>query len=112
MARALLFPHALPYGSSRMRFPTAATQGNSLGGRIRPSAFSQSEQPQRHAASVTRYDRITFFCFDGGLFFGMLPSEHSAGPLVAAGFDAGVRYEERLEQDKIAVPIGPRMQCF
>lgn len=32
--------------------------------------------------------------------------------IVAAGFDAGVRYEERLEQDMIAVPIGPRVQRF
>jgi DNA-binding transcriptional LysR family regulator len=30
----------------------------------------------------------------------------------AAGFDAGIRYDERLEQDMIAVPIGPRWQRF
>ncbi|TDR94731.1 LysR family transcriptional regulator [Enterovirga rhinocerotis] len=30
--------------------------------------------------------------------------------LVAAGFDAGIRYDERLERDMIAVPIGPRVQ--
>src|ERR1700753_2107756 len=30
----------------------------------------------------------------------------------AAGFDAGIRYDERLEQDMIAIPIGPRMQRF
>jgi DNA-binding transcriptional LysR family regulator len=30
----------------------------------------------------------------------------------AAGFDAGVRYDERLERDMIAVPIGPRRQRF
>jgi DNA-binding transcriptional LysR family regulator len=30
----------------------------------------------------------------------------------AAGCDAGIRYEERLEKDMIAVPIGPRDQCF
>lgn len=30
--------------------------------------------------------------------------------MLAAGCDAGVRYEERLEQDMIAVPIGPRRQ--
>ncbi len=28
------------------------------------------------------------------------------------GFDAGIRYGERLEMDMIAVPIGPRIQCF
>jgi DNA-binding transcriptional LysR family regulator len=32
--------------------------------------------------------------------------------VLAAGFDAGVRYGERLEQDMIAVPIGPRVQRF
>src|ERR1700755_3314919 len=32
--------------------------------------------------------------------------------VVAAGFDAGVRYDERLEQDMIAVPIGPRTQRY
>lgn len=32
--------------------------------------------------------------------------------VLAAGFDAGIRYEERLEQDMIAVPIGPRRQRF
>jgi len=32
--------------------------------------------------------------------------------VLAAGFDAGIRYEERLEKDMIAVPIGPRVQRF
>ena len=32
--------------------------------------------------------------------------------VLAAGFDAGIRYDERLEQDMIAVPIGPRVQRF
>jgi DNA-binding transcriptional LysR family regulator len=32
--------------------------------------------------------------------------------VVAAGFDAGIRYEERIERDMIAAPIGPRVQCF
>lgn len=32
--------------------------------------------------------------------------------VLAAGCDAGIRYEERLEQDMIAVPIGPREQRF
>ncbi|WP_198506867.1 LysR family transcriptional regulator [Dyella ginsengisoli] len=30
--------------------------------------------------------------------------------LVAAGCDAGVRYDERLEKDMVAIPIGPRTQ--
>lgn len=32
--------------------------------------------------------------------------------IVASGCDAGIRYDERLEQDMIAVPIGPRVQRF
>ena len=32
--------------------------------------------------------------------------------ILAAGCDAGIRYDERLEQDMIAVPIGPRRQRF
>jgi DNA-binding transcriptional LysR family regulator len=32
--------------------------------------------------------------------------------LVGSGCDAGIRYDERLEQDMIAVPIGPRVQRF
>ncbi|WP_238279836.1 LysR family transcriptional regulator, partial [Methylobacterium goesingense] len=32
--------------------------------------------------------------------------------VLAAGCDAGIRYDERLEQDMIAVPIGPRVQRY
>jgi DNA-binding transcriptional LysR family regulator len=32
--------------------------------------------------------------------------------VLAAGFDAGIRYDERLERDMIAIPIGPRTQRF
>lgn len=32
--------------------------------------------------------------------------------ILAAGCDAGIRYDERLERDMIAVPIGPRVQRF
>lgn len=38
--------------------------------------------------------------------------EDSFVDMLAAGCDAGIRYDERLEQDMIAVPIGPRTQCF
>ncbi|MBN9552067.1 MAG: LysR family transcriptional regulator [Alphaproteobacteria bacterium] len=39
-------------------------------------------------------------------------AEESFVDLLAAGCDAGIRYDERLEQDMIAVPIGPRAQRF
>jgi DNA-binding transcriptional LysR family regulator len=37
-------------------------------------------------------------------------TEESFVDVLAGGYDAGIRYEERLEQDMIAVPIGPRWQ--
>jgi DNA-binding transcriptional LysR family regulator len=37
-------------------------------------------------------------------------TEESFVDLPASGCDAGIRYEERLEQDMIAVPIGPHTQ--
>jgi DNA-binding transcriptional LysR family regulator len=39
-------------------------------------------------------------------------AEDSLVDVLAAGCDAGIRYDERLEQDMIAVPIGPRLQRF
>jgi DNA-binding transcriptional LysR family regulator len=39
-------------------------------------------------------------------------AEDSFVDVLAAGCDAGIRYDERLEQDMIAVPIGPRVQHF
>ena len=41
-----------------------------------------------------------------------LIGEESFLDVLAAGCDAGIRYDERLEQDMIAVPIGPRVQRF
>jgi DNA-binding transcriptional LysR family regulator len=39
-------------------------------------------------------------------------AEDSFVDVFASGCDAGIRYDERLEQDMIAVPIGPRIQRF
>ena len=39
-------------------------------------------------------------------------AEESFVDVLASGCDAGIRYEERLELDMIAVPIGPRVQRF
>ncbi len=39
-------------------------------------------------------------------------TEDSLVDILAAGCDAGIRYEESLEKDMIAVPIGPREQAF
>ncbi|MBT2187202.1 LysR family transcriptional regulator [Sphingobium nicotianae] len=37
-------------------------------------------------------------------------AEDSFIDMVGGGYDAGIRYDERLEQDMIALPIGPRTQ--
>lgn len=39
-------------------------------------------------------------------------TDESFVDVIAAGCDAGIRYDERLEQDMIALPIGPRIQRF
>ncbi len=39
-------------------------------------------------------------------------AEESFVDVLAAGCDAGIRYDERLAQDMVAVPIGPRVQRF
>lgn len=39
-------------------------------------------------------------------------AEESFVDVLAAGCDAGIRYDERLEKDMIAVPVGPRVQRF
>lgn len=37
-------------------------------------------------------------------------TEESFVDVIAAGCDAGIRYGERLQQDMVAIPIGPRVQ--
>ncbi|UXS01209.1 LysR family transcriptional regulator [Agrobacterium tumefaciens] len=39
-------------------------------------------------------------------------TDESFVDIIEGGYDAGIRYDERLEQDMIAVPIGPREQRF
>ena len=39
-------------------------------------------------------------------------ADESFVDILVSGCDAGIRYEERLAQDMIAVPIGPRVQRF
>lgn len=41
-----------------------------------------------------------------------ITAENNFVDVLAAGFDAGIRYDERLERDMIAIPIGPRTQRF
>lgn len=41
-----------------------------------------------------------------------IATDESFVDIIAAECDAGIRYDERLEQDMIAVPIGPRIQRY
>lgn len=52
-----------------------------------------------------------FLCENPGVVM-EVSADDSLIDVLAAGFDAGVRYDERLERDMIAVPIGPREQRF
>lgn len=58
--------------------------------------------PDIAARFLARYPGITL----------AVTSDNSFVDVLAEGFDAGVRYGERLAQDMIAVPIGPRTQRF
>lgn len=39
-------------------------------------------------------------------------ADSNVAKIVEAGFDAGIRYDELLEQDVVALPIGPRQQRY
>jgi DNA-binding transcriptional LysR family regulator len=39
-------------------------------------------------------------------------AEDSFVDVLAGGFDAGIRYDESIARDMIAVPVGPRRQCY
>jgi DNA-binding transcriptional LysR family regulator len=67
-----------------------------------PSSAALTFLPDLVSAFIERYPgvRVEVLAEDGFV------------DLLSIGCDAGIRYDERLEQDMIAVPIGPRMQRF
>lgn len=64
------------------------------------------------AAMVVMPDIINRFLREYPAISVEIVAEDSFIDVVAAGYDAGIRYDERLEKDMIAVPIGPRRQCY
>ncbi|MGV1756045.1 LysR family transcriptional regulator [Rhizobium sp. A22-96] len=64
------------------------------------------------AAMVVMPDIINRFLQEYPAVSVEIVAEDSFIDVVAAGYDAGIRYDERLEKDMIAVPIGPRRQCY
>jgi DNA-binding transcriptional LysR family regulator len=67
-----------------------------------PSAVARLVLPDIIEAFLTAHPGITM----------EIASDDNFVDVLAAGFDAGIRYGERLHQDMIAVPIGPREQRF
>lgn len=76
-----------PAGTVRLNVPTMATQV--ILPRLLPSFLAAHPDIRVEVAAVD--DLVDVF---------------------AAGCDAGIRYEETLEKDMIAIPIGPRVQSF
>jgi DNA-binding transcriptional LysR family regulator len=67
-----------------------------------PSSVGRTVLPAIIAGFLTAYPEIRL----------ELHLEDDLVDVLAAGYDAGIRYVERLEQDMVAVPIGPRQQRF
>jgi DNA-binding transcriptional LysR family regulator len=64
------------------------------------------------AAMVVMPDIINRFLTEHPAISVEIVAEDNFIDVVAAGYDAGIRYDERLEKDMIAVPIGPRRQYY
>jgi DNA-binding transcriptional LysR family regulator len=67
-----------------------------------PTSVAEMVMPTIVARFMTAHPGITV----------EITADNSFIDVLAAGFDAGVRYGERIEQDMIAIPIGPREQRF
>lgn len=65
-----------------------------------PSAVADLVLPQILVRFLSTYPAITV----------EIAAENTFMDVLAAGFDAGIRYTERIERDMIAIPIGPREQ--
>jgi DNA-binding transcriptional LysR family regulator len=78
---------------------------DTVGGTLRlnvPSAVAELVLPPILAAFMAAHPGVTV----------EVSADNSFIDVLAAGFDAGIRYGERIEQDMIAVSIGPREQRF
>ncbi len=83
----------------------AAALGNEPAGTLRlnvPVSAARLVLPQIVPAFLAAHSEIRL----------EITADDSFVDVLAAGCDAGIRYDERLEQDMIAVPIGPRTQRF
>jgi DNA-binding transcriptional LysR family regulator len=67
-----------------------------------PTSVAEMVMPPIIAAFMAAHPGVTI----------EISADNSFIDVLAAGYDAGVRYGERIEQDMIAIPIGPRVQRF
>lgn len=67
-----------------------------------PTILARSILPDVVARFLKSYPKITL----------EIVAEDSFIDVLGAGYDAGIRYDERLERDMIAIPIGPRRQRY
>jgi len=78
---------------------------------ISPRRAAQAQRPDRggdaraaaHRAAVPR--EVPGICVE-------VVADERRIDVVAEGFDAGIRYDESLENDMVAIPIGPRVQRY
>jgi DNA-binding transcriptional LysR family regulator len=82
---------------------------NSL--RDKPAGILRLNVPVSAARLVLPHIVPAFLAVHPGIQLEVI-AEDGFVDVLAAGCDAGIRYDERLEQDMIAVPIGPREQRF
>lgn len=76
--------------------------------------------PRRHPSTERAYERVASrFAGPRARLLAGIPDiqldvivEDGFVDLLASGCDAGIRYDESLAQDMVAVPIGPRVQRF
>lgn len=79
--------------------------------RDRPAGTLRLNVPVIVAAKVLPPLVSTFLSQNPGITLEIAASDTFVD-VFAEGFDAGIRYEEKLERDMIAVPIGPRTQRY
>lgn len=75
------------------------------GGTLRlnvPSVVADLIMPELATRFMQAYPAITLD----------ITADNNFVDVLAGGFDAGIRYDESLERDMIAIPIGPRQQRF
>jgi DNA-binding transcriptional LysR family regulator len=103
--KLLLEKLAPAFAEVRTALEALSQDGQGLGGTLRlnvPDVVADLILPDIMARFAKAYPQFTID----------IMSDNNFVDVLAGGFDAGIRYDERLERDMIAIPIGPRQQRF